>query len=73
MSVSDDPKAALAAAELVIDFTPPAATLALLRLAAERGARCVVGTTGSSAEQRDEMRRLAGRTALVLAPNFSVA
>jgi 4-hydroxy-tetrahydrodipicolinate reductase len=71
--VGDDPKAALAAAELAIAFSPPAPALALLRLAAERGVRSVVGTTGWSAEQRTEIGRLAERTAIVLAPNFSVA
>jgi 4-hydroxy-tetrahydrodipicolinate reductase len=73
VSVGDDPKAALATAELAIVFSPPAPALVLLRLAAERGVRCVVGTTGFDAEQRAEIGRLAQRVAIVLAPNFSVA
>jgi 4-hydroxy-tetrahydrodipicolinate reductase len=57
---------------VIVEFTAPEATLAHLRLAANVGARAVVGTTGLSAAQRDEVTGLARRTAIVLAPNFSV-
>src|SRR5206468_955857 len=57
---------------VVLDFTTPAATLAHVRVAAERGAGLVVGTTGFSAEQRQELLALAARTRTVLAPNMSV-
>lgn len=71
--VSDDPKAALAGVDVAIVFATPAATLEVLRLAAEQRVRSVVGTTGFDAEQRAEVERLADRAAVVLAPNFSVA
>ncbi len=71
--VEDDPKAALAACELAIVFATPAASLDALRVAADAGVRCVVGTTGLDASERAEIERLAERVAIVLAPNFSVS
>ena len=44
--IGDDPRAALKGAEGLIDFTAPAATVALARLAAEAGLVHVIGTTG---------------------------
>lgn len=71
--VVDDAKAALQAADVAIVFATPEPTLEVLRVASEAGVRCVVGTTGFSAEQRAELEELASRVAIVLAPNFSVA
>ncbi len=68
-----DVTAALASAELAIAFATPAATLALVRAAAERALPCVVGTTGLSADERSELDALGKRCALVVAANFSVA
>lgn len=69
----DDLPAFLAASDVVIDFSVPKASLALLREAATTGVACVVGTTGFSATERAEIETLASRVPLVLAPNFSVA
>ncbi|MCW5892825.1 MAG: 4-hydroxy-tetrahydrodipicolinate reductase [bacterium] len=58
---------------VIVDFTGvPAATLANARLAAERGAGLVVGTTGFTAAEDAELRGLATRTRSVVAANFSV-
>jgi len=57
---------------VVLDFTTPAATLAHVRVAAERGAGLVVGTTGFDAAEERELRAAAGRTRSVVAPNMSV-
>ena len=57
---------------VVLDFTTPAATLAHVRVAAERGAGLVVGTTGFDAAQERELRGAAARTRSVVAPNMSV-
>jgi len=73
VAVVDDAKAALGAADVAIVFATPEPTLEVLRVAAEAGVRCVVGTTGLSAAQRAEVEELAARVAIVLAPNFSVA
>jgi len=71
--VSADPEQAFARADAVIDFSVPAATLAGLRAAADRGLAYVCGTTGLSAADREAIAALAKRTPVVLAPNFSVA
>jgi len=70
--VGDDLARSCAREHVVLDFTMPAATLAHVRVAAERGAGLVVGTTGFSAEQRGELLALAARTRTVFAPNMSV-
>lgn len=71
--VTDDPKAALRDADLAVVFATPEPTLQVLRTAADTRVRCVVGTTGFSDDQREEMEGLAGRVAVVYAPNFSVS
>jgi 4-hydroxy-tetrahydrodipicolinate reductase len=73
VDVVDDAKAALGAADVAVVFATPEPSLETLRVAAEAGVRCVVGTTGFSAGQRAELETLARRVAIVLAPNFSVA
>lgn len=64
---------ALATCDVAIAFAPPAATLALLREAASAGIPAVVGTTGFSEREREEIGVLAKRLPIVLAANFSVA
>ncbi len=71
--VSADAAAALREGEVVIDFTVPKASLGLLRQAASAGVACVVGTTGFTAAQREEIAALAARIPMLHAPNFSVA
>jgi len=73
VALAGDPRAAFARADVVIDFSVPAASLAALRAAAERGVAYVCGTTGFSLEERAELGTLARRLPLVLAANFSVA
>ena len=60
------------AADVVLDFTAPAAALAHIAGAAAAGAAIVVGTTGFSAEERARAEGLARRTRAVIAPNMSV-
>ena len=57
---------------VVLDFTTPEATLAHARIAVERGAGLVIGTTGLDAGQQRELRALAARTRAVIAPNMSI-
>jgi len=58
--------------QIVLDFTAPAATLAHARVASERGAGLVIGTTGLDAAEQRELAALAARTRTVFAPNMSV-
>jgi 4-hydroxy-tetrahydrodipicolinate reductase len=71
--LGEDAGEALAAADVAIVFATPDATLSLLRLAADAGVPCAVGTTGFSAAQKKEIEALAERVGIVLAANFSVA
>ncbi len=71
--LGDDPKAALALCDVVIDFSTPASTLRVLDAAAARAVPCVIGTTGFSLPERDRIAEVGRRIAVVLAPNFSVA
>jgi 4-hydroxy-tetrahydrodipicolinate reductase len=70
--VTADPAAVLTRDRVLVEFTTPEATLEHLRVAAVQGARAVIGTTGLSAGQVDELKRLAGRTAVMFSPNMSV-
>ena len=70
--VADDLAAICRAEHVVIDFTMPASTLTHARLAAERGASLVIGTTGLTAEQARMLRETAGRTRAVITANYSI-
>jgi len=66
------PEDVLARDRIVVEFSTPEATLAHLRVVAGAGGRAVIGTTGFSAAQREEIAHLAGRVPVVLASNMSV-
>ncbi|HEY2188569.1 MAG TPA: 4-hydroxy-tetrahydrodipicolinate reductase [Caldimonas sp.] len=70
--VNADPRAALAASEVLIDFTRPEGTLAHLALCRELGIAAVIGTTGFDASQRGAIAAFAEHIPIVLAPNMSV-
>lgn len=65
-------EALFAAADAVIDFTTPAATLALAEQAAASGKPLVSGTTGLLAEQQQELAQFASRAPILWASNMSV-
>ncbi|HXU90774.1 MAG TPA: 4-hydroxy-tetrahydrodipicolinate reductase [Methylomirabilota bacterium] len=71
--ITGDAKAAITQDRMLVEFSVPEASLAHLRLVAATGARAVIGTTGFSAAQRDEIAALAQRAAILVAPNMSVA
>ena len=70
--VSGSMEATLAEADVVIDFTNAAASLAHLRSAAAGRVAMVVGSTGFSAAQMQEARELSGNFPAVLTPNMSM-
>jgi len=72
LMVGDDPAAALAAAEVLVDFTAPASSLKNLALAAGMGKACVIGTTGLSEAQKNDLAELARKAPVVYTPNMSV-
>ncbi len=72
VAITADIRAGLQGADCLIDFTRPEGTLAHLRVCRELGVRAVVGTTGFSPEQKQEIAELAKGMAIVMAPNMSV-
>ncbi len=58
--------------EVIIDFTNAESSLGNLKTAAEFGKSAVIGSTGFSAEQMNEVRALTRKIACVLSPNMSV-
>lgn len=68
VSVAD----ALAAAEVVIDFTTPEASVALAAQAAGRGVALIIGSTGLSPDHIRRISEAAGRVAVVRTGNFSL-
>lgn len=58
--------------EVVIDFTRPEGTLALIETCRGAGVALVIGTTGFSAEQRALIGAAAREMPIVLAPNMGV-
>jgi 4-hydroxy-tetrahydrodipicolinate reductase len=62
----------LANADGLLDFTIPAATLALAELAASRGFVHVIGTTGLSGEDDKLIAQAAKRAVIVKSGNFSM-
>lgn len=63
---------ALAAADVVVDFTTAAASAALAPQAAARGVALVIGSTGFSEPELRHIAEAAERTAIVRAGNFSL-
>jgi len=71
VTVSDDP-GACAEADVIIDFTAPQATLAHASLAAGKGMRMVIGTTGFEPGMLAELRETLAGVPVVMAANYSV-
>lgn len=67
-----DPADLFAQADVVIDFTAPAATVYHAKLAADTGTALVVGTTGLAAAEDARLTAAAAHTVIVQAANFSL-
>lgn len=70
--VTDDLELALARASVAIDFTRPAASVAIARACAQRRCPLVIGTTGHSVDERRALVAAAQAVPIVLAPNMSL-
>jgi len=73
LTVTDNLEAGLAAADVLIDFTHASVCVAHARAAASAGKPAVIGTTGLTAEQQEELAAIAKTIPVVYAPNMSVA
>jgi 4-hydroxy-tetrahydrodipicolinate reductase len=69
----DDLNALVPKIDLLFEFTVPEASLEHVRVMASHGKAMVLGTTGFSAAQHTEIRSLAQRMPLFMAPNMSPA
>jgi 4-hydroxy-tetrahydrodipicolinate reductase len=72
IKVASDVKPLLKAADGLIEFTIPAATLALAELTAAAGLVHVIGTTGHSAEEDAVIAKAASRAIIVKSGNMSL-
>ncbi|MBX3643279.1 MAG: 4-hydroxy-tetrahydrodipicolinate reductase [Rubrivivax sp.] len=72
LRITDDLRAGLAGADVLIDFTRPEGTLAHLAVCREFGVRAVIGTTGFSDAQKAQIAEHARHLAIVMAPNMSL-
>lgn len=73
VAIGDHPEVALAVAQAIIDFTAPAASVALAQKAAERGLVHIIGTTGCTPEDDAAIARAAKAGArIVKSGNFSL-
>lgn len=70
--VTEDVRAAVAAADVLIDFTRPEGTLAHLEAAVAAGTAMVIGTTGFDAAGKARIQAAAAQIPVVFAPNMSV-
>ncbi len=72
VKVSDDPLEVMAKAQAVIDFTVPAATVAMAELAAQARAVHVIGTTGLSDDDLAKIKAASRHAVVVRAGNMSL-
>ena len=76
LDLGDDLETLVAArAQVVVDFTVPAAVMGNLEFLTSHGIHAVVGTTGFTDERLDQVRHLVQRsgTGVLIAPNFGLA
>ena len=70
--LTSDTKSALADADVSIDFTVTGATLNNLSLCADMGVKAVVGTTGFTPDEEQQIANYAQKNGIVFAPNYSI-
>jgi 4-hydroxy-tetrahydrodipicolinate reductase len=72
IAISADLYTGLSHSQALIDFTRPEGTLAHLQVCRELGVNAVIGTTGFSDAQKQQIVEFAKSIAIVMAPNMSV-
>ncbi len=70
--ISDSIEKASRSADVIVDFTSPEATLSHARYCSGTGKAMVIGTTGFTTSQRDELIDMAASFPCVVAPNMSI-
>ncbi len=72
VTLVDDLAAVVDDFDIVIDFTRPEATLKHLEICASAGKKMIIGTTGFSESQFEQLHSFAESQAVVFASNFSI-
>jgi 4-hydroxy-tetrahydrodipicolinate reductase len=72
ITVTDDLEAVVDSFDVLIDFTRPETTLAALAICVENKKKMVIGTTGISEKQKQDIHSAADKIAVVFAPNMSI-
>jgi 4-hydroxy-tetrahydrodipicolinate reductase len=72
VTIGSDIAAAVAASDILVDFTRPAGTAAHLAACRAAGKKLVIGTTGFDDAQLAAIRAASRDIAIVLAPSFSI-
>jgi 4-hydroxy-tetrahydrodipicolinate reductase len=72
VAIADDIASVIDRFDVLIDFTAPEASLAHLDLCRANGKRMVIGTTGFSDEQKQQIEAASKDIAVVFAPNMSI-
>ena len=70
--ITDDLDAGLKAADALIDFTRPEGTLTHLELCRKHKTNIIIGTTGFTQEQKQQIQAASRDIGIVFAPNMSV-
>ena len=72
VAITDDPAAAVAAADVAIDFTLPAAARGNIAACLQNEVRLVIGTTGLSTDDHESLAAAGRKIAIVYGRNMSV-
>lgn len=72
IQITTDFDAGFAKADFLIDFTRPEGTLAHLEACVRHGTGAIIGTTGFSAEQKQQIEKASAAIPIVFAPNMAV-
>lgn len=72
VKISHDIGATLVGADVLVDFTRPEPSLQYLEACRQAGVKLVIGTTGFSTEQKQQIESASSDIGIVFAPNMSV-
>ncbi len=72
IKIVDDLAAALKTGDVLIDFTAPETSLDHIKVCADMGKAAVIGSTGFSKDQLDQVSALVAKVPCVLSPNMSI-
>lgn len=72
VKIVSDVEAAVRGADVLVDFTRPAATMVHAEACLNHGVRLVIGTTGFSDDEKRRLVEISASVPIVMAPNMSV-